>query len=280
MKRPWFPLYVADFIVDTMHLTAEETGAYVLLLMHYWSHRGLPEDERMLARIARIHPPHWPRIKSSLRQFFVPQEGRSWVSKRMEQELIKTDNLSNKRKGAAEQMHKNRAANVVQLHTHARATSQSQSQSESKKEVSPSEKLGHPWPADFAERFWQQYPRKVARKAATKALTAVRDRNEVSFEELMAAVARYGAAELEPQYICHPTTWLNQGRWADEAPAERNGANHGKHHRRDRLAEQGGRIVDQLRARERAAGIGGAAASVGGGDMGDLDVEIVPPKRG
>lgn len=38
MKRPWMPLYIGDFIADTAHLSAEETGAYILLIMHYWVH--------------------------------------------------------------------------------------------------------------------------------------------------------------------------------------------------------------------------------------------------
>lgn len=283
MKRPWFPLYVADFVADTLHLTAEQTGAYVLLLMHYWQHRGLPSDDRILSRISRVHPPHWPRTREVLRQFFVPQEGGSWVSKRMELELNKTDEISNKRKAAAEQMLSKRAANVVHLRTHARASSHPQSQlqrkEDRKKEVSPSEKLVHLWPDDFAERFWQQYPRKAGKKVAIKALTGVRDRDEVSFEVLMAAVARYGAAGLDQQYICHPTTWINQGRWADE-PASSNNGHIGKQpNGRINGSEQATRLADELRARERAAGIGGAPSAVGGDRPRIGDVEFLPPER-
>lgn len=45
-------------------------------------------------------------------------------------------------------------------------------------------------------------------------------RKLVSFEVLMRGVARYVAQierkRTEPQYVAHPTTWLNQGRWDDE----------------------------------------------------------------
>ncbi len=53
-KRPFMPLYMADFLLDTGHLNAAETGAYLLLIMSYWMHGQLPVDDVKLARIARM----------------------------------------------------------------------------------------------------------------------------------------------------------------------------------------------------------------------------------
>jgi uncharacterized protein YdaU (DUF1376 family) len=53
MNSPAFQFYVQDFLTGTMFLTAEEVGAYILLLCHQWDKGGLPATDRELLRIAR-----------------------------------------------------------------------------------------------------------------------------------------------------------------------------------------------------------------------------------
>lgn len=72
--------------------------------------------------------------------------------------------------------------------------------------------------ADF-EAFWQAYPRKIGKDAAYKVWK--RKRHELPPpEELAAILARQCHCEQWQrdggQYIPHPATWLNQGRWQDE----------------------------------------------------------------
>lgn len=75
------------------------------------------------------------------------------------------------------------------------------------------------WPQDYQEQFWDVYPRRVAKKAAMKALDRVRKGSEVPFEVLISAVKIYARAVAgkDVQYVAHPATWLNAGRW-DDAP--------------------------------------------------------------
>ena len=90
MSRPWMPLYVGDYIADTAHLTAAESGAYLHLIMHYWQKGGLPTDERLLARIAKMTTSQWAESRDVIREFF--QDG--WKHKRIEFELTEAARLS------------------------------------------------------------------------------------------------------------------------------------------------------------------------------------------
>lgn len=67
---PWMPLYVADYLADTAHLTAAEHGAYLLLIMHYWRAGKLPSDGRQIARIARMNAREWDRSRDTIAAFF------------------------------------------------------------------------------------------------------------------------------------------------------------------------------------------------------------------
>ena len=54
-KRP-FPLWVDAFQRDTQHLTADEVGAYMLILMAMWVREtcDFPDDDRRLAAVFAV----------------------------------------------------------------------------------------------------------------------------------------------------------------------------------------------------------------------------------
>ncbi|WP_438379104.1 DUF1376 domain-containing protein, partial [Escherichia coli] len=56
---PYMQLYIADYLADTMHLSAEEHGAYLLLMFNYWQ-TGKPIPKNRLAKIARLNRPGFP----------------------------------------------------------------------------------------------------------------------------------------------------------------------------------------------------------------------------
>lgn len=93
MKYPWMPFYVGDYIANTRHLTTLQHGAYLLLLMHYWVHGGLPTDEKKLAAIAQLTHQQWLNNCLTIVEFF----DKGWKHPRLEKELARAKNISEQR---------------------------------------------------------------------------------------------------------------------------------------------------------------------------------------
>lgn len=97
----WMPLYVGDYLADTMSLTTLEHGAYLLLLMEYWKSGPLPNDDKSLRASARITAPAWLKIRTRVRAFFYVGEDGLLHQKRADAERAKTKDISEKRRDAA-----------------------------------------------------------------------------------------------------------------------------------------------------------------------------------
>lgn len=82
---PYMQLYVADYLADTMHLTTEEHGAYLLLIFNYWQ-TGKPIPMSRLARITRLSNERWTDVERSLGEFFNERDNE-WVHDRIERDL-------------------------------------------------------------------------------------------------------------------------------------------------------------------------------------------------
>lgn len=99
MSHPWMPLYVRDYLADTVHLSTLEHGAYLMLILYYWLHEGLPSEDAKLARIVHLPPEQWAEIRSTLAELFEPE----WRHKRIETELTITKEKYQKRAKAGRQ---------------------------------------------------------------------------------------------------------------------------------------------------------------------------------
>jgi hypothetical protein len=69
--------------------------------------------------------------------------------------------------------------------------------------------------------FYALYPRKQGRRAAEKSWDRLtRQEQEDAFLALSTHLEYWKLKQTEKDFIPHPATWLNQGRWEDELDME------------------------------------------------------------
>jgi uncharacterized protein YdaU (DUF1376 family) len=110
MKYPWMPLFWGDFLANTMHLSAQEAGAYLFLIAHAWEHDGeIPGERIRLARIAHVRQDRWKDVWKVLEPFFernsMGPHDHGYHHQRVHDELQRLGKISNDRKAAALQKH-------------------------------------------------------------------------------------------------------------------------------------------------------------------------------
>lgn len=99
MSKPdtWMPLYIGDYLQDTTRLTTEQHGAYLLLIMDYWTNGPLPDDDAALAQVTRMHQAAWKKTRPAVSRFFSVENGE-WRHKRIDEEYAKAVAFNEKQK--------------------------------------------------------------------------------------------------------------------------------------------------------------------------------------
>lgn len=84
---PSLPLFTDAYLADTRHLSAQEHGAYLLLLMMAWRQPEcrVPNDDETLARWASVDVRTWKRIKPKVMAFWTLAEDQ-WSQSRLSRE--------------------------------------------------------------------------------------------------------------------------------------------------------------------------------------------------
>ncbi|WP_460093725.1 YdaU family protein [Pseudomonas sp. S2_B03] len=229
---PYMQFYVADYLADTTHLTAEEHGAYMLLLFSYWQ-TGKPLRIDRLATVARIPNERWPSVADTLSEFFHVTETH-WVQFRVEADLeavnSKVVTASNAGKASArakalkkQQELNDRSTNVddpLQRNgNHKDTDTDTDTDTDKNKNNTP------PMVDDLFPKFWKMYPNKKGKAAAEKAwkkLKVTADLFGQIAEGLAAQVICEAWVKDGGQFIPHPATWLNGKRWEDEVKVASN----------------------------------------------------------
>lgn len=86
-KAAALPLFGDAYMADTMHLTLEEHGAYLRLLMLAWRTPdcSLPNDDKRIARMLGVGAQKWKKIRPAVMAFWTIENGM-WTQKRLKKE--------------------------------------------------------------------------------------------------------------------------------------------------------------------------------------------------
>jgi uncharacterized protein YdaU (DUF1376 family) len=220
MTKAYMPFYVGDFLKKTMHLSGVERGCYISLICHCWEHGSIPTDPGKLARICGVRSNLWWQYAPTVLAFFEPDNSvnpPTMTHRRVSTELHRYQEKAKHFKEGAEKRSESLAKDFANQN-------QNQNQEEKKKENLPPEAAGHAPPSEdgskqvtpppgFAE-FWLAYPKKVSKPAAMRAWRQAIKR--APSETIMDALRVQKQTWKDPQYIKHPSTWLNNDCWSDQ----------------------------------------------------------------
>jgi len=82
---PYFPCYIADWLIDTQDLTDEQDGAYFRVVRYQWKHGSIPNDMKIMRRISDSIDDTWPVIN----KFFKIDENDNLINGRTDRERQK-----------------------------------------------------------------------------------------------------------------------------------------------------------------------------------------------
>lgn len=71
----WMPLYIGDYLADTLDFTSAEHGPALLLMMHQWQHGSIPTDNDGIIRICRASEQEWEKISRFVLRLFPISDG-------------------------------------------------------------------------------------------------------------------------------------------------------------------------------------------------------------
>lgn len=208
----YYPFHLGDYATHTAHLEPMEDLAYRRMLdLYYRTEFPLPDETEEIARLIRMKG-HEEAIDQILCEFFESTEN-GWFHARCDAEIKKMQDKQNKAKASAQASVNARSANAQRTLNKRRTKAELPTPTPTPNNP--------PTPKGEFERFWKAYPRKVGKDAAQKAFDKRRP-TAALVDDMVAAIERQCRSDAWTkdggQFIPHPTTWLNQGRWNDEPP--------------------------------------------------------------
>lgn len=115
MSAPaYLPLFGSDYLADTQHLSTEQHGAYLLLMIAAWRQDdgGLPLDDKKLARISGLSTRKWLAIKDTILDFWFVEDGRIFQQRLLKERRFAAQKSDSNRKNAGKRWDAQRAENI------------------------------------------------------------------------------------------------------------------------------------------------------------------------
>ncbi len=239
---PALSLWTDAYIADTQHLTNEEHGVYLRLLMFAWRSKecGLPNDDRRLALMVGVGAKKWAALKSVVMSFWTLKDGL-WTQKRLTAERNFVERRCEQKRAAgfasskAKALKRNNVAStavaeplVTEVPTDRQQPTPTPIPIYIEGDKSPSHTRkpclrksvksadADPIEREFQEAFWPIYPRKTDKADALKAFRKAR--KETSLETIMACLQSFRSKTegADLQFVCQASRFLNAKPWLDD----------------------------------------------------------------
>ncbi|AWI90560.1 hypothetical protein C0214_21425 [Methylobacterium sp. DM1] len=228
---PTLPLLVDAFIADTAHMTVEEVGAHIRLLVFAWRSPGccLPDDDARLARMLGLTAKRWAALKPSVMALWQRNSEGNFTHDRLTHEHQFVTSKIEKKRSAGRLGGRPKSLELQNQDKASGSVIGKQSESERKPPTpTPTESPLSPSgedPDGFAE-FRSNYPKRNAAFPTTQARKRWLEarRRGAKPEEIIAGAKAYAAEQqrigkVGTGFVRTADSWLHQQRWRDHATA-------------------------------------------------------------
>jgi uncharacterized protein YdaU (DUF1376 family) len=216
----YYQHHIGDYRKDTSHLSLLEHGAYRQLLdLYYISEK--PLDANALRLICARTPDEQAATNQILSEFFTLENGL-YFHNRCEDEITKFHSKSVK----ASESSKARWNKIKGLQDANALRTDSEGNANHKPITINHKPITNIKPKraealeDYFEDFWYKYPKKTGKLAARKAWDKMKPDILQVIDALNWQIPSRQWQEQDGRFILNPATYLNQGRWMDEAPTQ------------------------------------------------------------
>jgi uncharacterized protein YdaU (DUF1376 family) len=224
----YYQFNIGDYLSHTKHLSPIEDICYRRLLDFYYLHeQPIPNDISKVTRLLCLNKEYIPDVEQVLNEFFM-LSNNGWINERADKEIKQYQSFKTAgAAGAAKRWAKAGDSDVIGGLSGglSGAYAKQETITIKHKPITNNHKTSlKPIRANALdngfEEFWQTYPKKVGKDAASKSWLKVKAR----IDDVLKALAWQKESDQwrrsDGQFIPNPATYLNQGRWQDEQPID------------------------------------------------------------